>query len=161
MQGFQMWIGGQRTDAESGKTLPVINPATGEEIAKIPCGGPAEVDAAVEAARDAFPAWSDKSQAERSTIVNRIGVLLKEHPEEFAQLDALDHGTPINMARHLIDSAALGFEYNSQAGRALLGEVLPIRRTALTYLQREPVGVCALIIPWNVPLAMIAAKMGA
>lgn len=161
MQGFQMWIGGRRRDAESGQTLPVVNPATGEEIAQIPCGGPAEVDAAVEAARNALPVWSEKSQAERSAIVNRIGVLLKENAEEFARLDALDHGTPINMARHLIDSAALGFEYNSQAGRALMGEVLPIRRTALHYMQREPVGVCALIIPWNVPLAMIAAKMGA
>ncbi len=161
MQEFQMWIGGQRTDAESGQTLPVINPATEEEFARIPCGGQTDVDKAVAAARKALPAWSEKSQGERSTIVNSIGLLLKEHAEELIRLDALDHGTPITMARHLVDSAVQGFEYNSQAGRALMGEVLPIRRTTLHYLQREPVGVCALIIPWNVPLAMIVAKMGA
>ena len=160
-QKYQMWIGGQRTDGESGQTLPVINPATEEEIAQIPYGGPADVLKAVEAARKALPAWSEKPQAERSTIVNSIGLLLKEHAEEFAQLDALDHGTPITMARHMVDGAAGNFEFSSQASRALMGEVLPIRRTTLHYMQREPVGVCALIIPWNVPLVMIASKMAA
>lgn len=161
MQRFQMWIGGQRMDADSGKTLPVINPATEEEVAQIPCGGRTEVDRAVDAARQALPIWSEKSQTERSAIVNRIGLLLREHGEEFAQLDTMDHGTPITMARHMVEGAAANFEYNAQASRALLGEVLPIRPTTLHYMQREPVGVCALIIPWNVPLVMIASKMGA
>jgi acyl-CoA reductase-like NAD-dependent aldehyde dehydrogenase len=161
MESYQMWIGGKRVDAESGRTYTAVNPATGEEIARLPLGDKADVDKAVIAARRALPAWSGKSPAERSVTVNRIGTLLRERIDEFALLDTLDHGTPISMSRHMIMGAALNFEYNAQASRALMGQVLPIRSTNLHYMQREPVGVCALIIPWNVPLAMVASKLGA
>jgi acyl-CoA reductase-like NAD-dependent aldehyde dehydrogenase len=156
-----MWIGGKYVEAESGKTFGVINPATGEEIAGVPLGGQAEVDKAVQAATRAFPEWSGKSQPERSSIVNRIGTLIREHTEELAMLDCLDHGTPITAARQMVAGAAGNIEFNAQAARTLMADVIPIRPDALHFFYREPVGVCALIIPWNVPLTLIGAKLGA
>jgi acyl-CoA reductase-like NAD-dependent aldehyde dehydrogenase len=161
METYKMWIGGKYVEAETGKTFSVINPATGEEIARVPLGGQAEVDKAVQAAAKAFPEWSGKSQPERSAIVNRIGALIREHAEEFAMLDCLDHGTPITMARHMTAGAAANFEFNAQAARTLMADVIPIRPDALHFFHREPVGVCALIIPWNVPLPLIGSKLGA
>jgi acyl-CoA reductase-like NAD-dependent aldehyde dehydrogenase len=161
MKTYKMWIGGKYIDAESGKTFGVINPATGEEIARVPLGGQAEVNKAVQAATRAFPEWSGKSQQERSAIVNHIGTLLRERTEEFAMLDCLDHGTPIMAARQMVAGAAGNIEFNAQAARTLMADVIPIRPNALHFFYREPVGVCALIIPWNVPLTMIGAKLGA
>jgi acyl-CoA reductase-like NAD-dependent aldehyde dehydrogenase len=161
MDTYKMWIGGKYVEAETGKTFGVINPATGEEIARVPLGGQADVEKAVAAATRAFPEWSGKSQPERSAIVNRIGALIREHTEELAMLDCLDHGTPITMARHMITAGAAGnFEFNAQAARSLMADVIPIRPDALHFFHREPVGVCALIIPWNVPLPLIGSKLG-
>jgi acyl-CoA reductase-like NAD-dependent aldehyde dehydrogenase len=161
MQKYKMWIGGKFVEAESGKTYGVINPANGEEIARVPLGGQADVEKAVKAAAKAFPEWSGKPQQERSAIVNRIGALIREHTEEFAMLDCLDHGTPITTARHMVGAAAANFEFNAQAARTLMSDVIPVRPNALHFFYREPVGVCALIIPWNVPLVMIGSKLGA
>ena len=161
MDTYRMWIGGKYVEAESGMTYGVINPATGEEIARVPLGGQAEVDKAVEAATKAFPEWSGKSQPERSAVLNRIGPLLREHAEELAMLDCIDHGTPISMARAMVEGTIGNFEFNAQAARTLMADVMPIRSNALHFFHREPVGVCALIIPWNVPLVMIGCKLGA
>jgi phenylacetaldehyde dehydrogenase len=99
MKEYKMWIGGKWVNAESGKTYTVVNPATEEEIAKLPLGDKADIDKAVEAARKAFPAWSKKTQAERSKIVNKIAIAMEEYIEEIAQLDVIDHGTPIKLGR--------------------------------------------------------------
>jgi acyl-CoA reductase-like NAD-dependent aldehyde dehydrogenase len=160
MDNYKMWINGKWTDADSGKTFVVVNPATEEEIARVPLAGKSDVDKAVEAARKAFPAWSGKPQTERTAIVNKIAAELRNHAEEFAQLDRMDHGTPIGTARHMIMGAVANFEFNAQASRSLMGETIPIRSNTFHYFQREPVGVCALIIPWNVPLVMVASKLG-
>ena len=98
---YKMWINGEWMDADSGRTYPVINPANGEEIAQVPLGGKTDVEKAVAAAKNAFPAWSGKSQAERSAIVNTIGQAIRENVEELAMLDCLDHGTPITTARKI------------------------------------------------------------
>ncbi len=161
MDTYKMWIGGAYCDAESGKTFGVTNPATGEEIARVPLGDRRDVDKAVDAATKAFPEWSGKSQQERSATVYRIAALLRERVEEFARLDSLDHGTPMTMAPHMIGGAAANFDFNSQGARTLMSDVIPFRPEALYFFHREPVGVCALIIPWNVPLAMVGSKLGA
>jgi acyl-CoA reductase-like NAD-dependent aldehyde dehydrogenase len=160
MQDYKMWIDGEWVDAESGKTYGVINPATGKEIARVPLGGKPEVDRAVAAAARAFPEWSAKPQQERSAIVSRIAALLRERADEFAMLDCLDHGTPISTARHMVAGAIGNLEFNAQGAKTLMSDVIPIRPDALHFFLREPVGVCALIIPWNVPLTMVGSKLG-
>jgi acyl-CoA reductase-like NAD-dependent aldehyde dehydrogenase len=161
MDTYKMWIGGAYCDAESGKTYGVTNPATGEEIARAPLGDRSDVDKAVDAATRAFPEWSGKSQQERSATVHRIAALLKERVEEFARLDALDHGTPVSTAYHMVGGAVANLDFNSQGARTIMSDVIPIRPDALHFFHREPVGVCALIIPWNVPLTMVGSKLGA
>ena len=90
-----------------------------------------------------------------------LATLLRERTEEFAVLDSLDHGTPISTARHMIGGAVGNLEFNAQGAKTLMSEVIPIRPEALHFFYREPVGVCALIIPWNVPLTMVGSKLGA
>jgi acyl-CoA reductase-like NAD-dependent aldehyde dehydrogenase len=161
MLTYKMWIGGKPVAAESGKTYKAINPANGEEIAEIPSGDTAEVDKAVEAARRAFPLWSKKTQNERSRILLRIASVLQEHAAELANLDVIDHGTPMPMARGMLMASVGQFEYAAQASRTLMGNVVPVRNEIMVYIQREPVGICALITPWNAPLGVITTKMSA
>jgi acyl-CoA reductase-like NAD-dependent aldehyde dehydrogenase len=156
----RMWIGGEWVEAVSEKKYQVINPATEEEIAQIPLGDERDVDKAVAASRKAFPVWSRKSQAERSGIMLRIAQTIRDNAQELGELDTLEHGTPIKSAVHGIEFAAERIEYTAQVARGFMGDVLPIRKDVLFYLQREPIGVCATIIPWNVPLRQIAAKLG-
>lgn len=160
MREYKMWIGGEWVSAASGKTLTTVNPSTGEEIARIPLGGAEDVDGAVAAARKAFPLWSQKPQAERCQILSRIAAVLEEEREELVKLDVLEHGTPIGLSNIFSQVSVGHFEYAAQASRAIMGEVIPSHPGTLFYTQREPVGVCALITPWNVPLMMVTAKLG-
>ncbi len=160
MENQRMWIGGKWVDAVSGKTYSIVNPATGEEIAQVPLGDRVDVDKAVNAARSAFPVWSKKSQTERSGIMMRIAQAIREHAKELGELDILEHGTPIRDAIPTVIFSAERIEYCSQVARGFMGAVQPIKSNVLFYLQREPIGVCSLIIPWNVPLRMIAGKLG-
>ncbi|MDD5702526.1 MAG: aldehyde dehydrogenase family protein [Dehalococcoidales bacterium] len=160
MQSYRMWINGQPVDAESGKTFTVVNPANGEEFAMVPLGGKAEVDKAVDAARKAFPVWSGKSPAERSRIMLQIADAIKTHARELAELETLDHGFPITISRGAVFGSMQNFEFGAQSVRSLLSDVIPAQNNFQNYIQREPIGVCALITPWNFPLMMVAAKLG-
>ncbi len=160
MREHKMWIGGKWVSAASGKTMVTVNPATEEEIARIPLGGAEDVNKAVAAARQAFPLWSQKPQAERSRILTRIAAALDEEREELVKLDVLEHGTPVGLSSIFMHVPPEHFEYAAQASRAIMGEVIPSHPGTLFYTQREPVGVCALITPWNVPLMLITAKLG-
>lgn len=159
MTAHKMWIGGEWLAAEDGTTFPVRNPTTGEELARISRGGEPEVNKAVEAARRAFPVWSGKTQAERSKILNRFAALIRQHADEVARLEAQEHGTPLEDARHIMMWAAEIVEYTASASRALMGQHIPAVPNVVSYLHRVPVGVCALITPWNVPFIMMAVKM--
>jgi acyl-CoA reductase-like NAD-dependent aldehyde dehydrogenase len=156
---YKMWINGKWVEAESGKTYPVFNPATEEEIAQIPSGGKAEVDNAVEAARKAFPVWSKKSQLERSQMCLKIAAALKERHDELAALDVMEHGTPAKRADFIAADLPEWFEWAAYSARQLMGQTVPNSPDELDYLQREPVGVVAIITPWNYPLLMIVEKL--
>jgi acyl-CoA reductase-like NAD-dependent aldehyde dehydrogenase len=159
MQNYKMWINNQRVDAESGKTFTVVNPATGEEFASVPLGGQPEVDRAVEAAQKAFPIWSKKPQSERSRILIQLGEAIKQHSKEFADLEVLDHGWPTTMADMVLQGSSRIFEYVAQTARSLMSEVIPVQGNLHVYIQREPIGVNALITPWNVPLNILTNKL--
>ena len=161
MLSFKMYIDGKWENAASGKTYQTVNPATSEGVAEVPLGGEVDVRKAVYAAREALPAWSAKPQAERSSIIIKVAERLRERAEELAQLDIIDHGTPIKMARMWKQISIANLEYTAGAARALMGDTVPMRPGALFSLERQPVGVCALIIPWNSPILMVTSKMGA
>lgn len=159
MDSHRMWVGGEWIDAESGQTYPVYNPATGQEIARIAKGGLPEVERAVQAAHRAFAGWSRATQAERSGALNRIAALIRENVDELARIETMEHGMPTEAAKKVITFASHAMEFNAAAARSLRGEVIHAFPNTVTYLEREPVGVCALITPWNVPLFMICAKL--
>lgn len=161
MQKCQMWIDGKWVDASSGKTYPIVNPATEEEIADIPLGDEQDVNKAVAAAEKAFPIWSAKSLEERIQTVLSIAATMREYAPELAKLDTLEHGTPAKMAMGMMMGSPNSLEWAAHASRALFGEYIPTARTdRFYYLKREPIGVCALIIPWNGPLGMLISKIG-
>lgn len=165
----KMLIAGQWVAAESGQTFEVYNPATDEVSAHAQSAGKADVDKAVKAARKAFDdgPWTQMSPAERGRIVWKIGDLIMDYQEELAQLEALDNGKPISIARAAdVPLAAELFQYMAGWATKLNGEqiglTVPYAPGAEwhAYTRREPVGVCGQIIPWNFPLLMAAWKLG-
>jgi len=155
----QLFVGGKWVDAESGKTFPVLNPATEEEIGRAALGGPADVDRAVQAAMSAFPAWSRLTQSERAKMLHPLGAAIRDAADELIDLEVREHGTPVQMARGFVAGAADQVEFFVSISRALMGQVLDAFSDATVYLKRVPVGVCAVITPWNVPLLMMSAMV--
>jgi acyl-CoA reductase-like NAD-dependent aldehyde dehydrogenase len=152
----KMLIGGKWVSAESGKTLSVLSPTTGEELGKVPLSAEADVDKAVKAAVEAFPVWSNIIQSERSRIIYKIANALKENMEELISLDVREHGTAIRTAREKIAGGIGVTEYAAAASATMMGQVLPQAiPNMISYLQRVPLGVCAVITPWNRPVSMM------
>jgi betaine-aldehyde dehydrogenase len=160
MQEYKLWIGGKWVKPQSGKTFPTFNPATGEEIAQIPLVGQKEIDMAVAAARKAYESWSRLRQAERSNWVMKISAAIKENIKELARLETLEHGTCVCDVFGALGAASGDMEYAASSARSLMGDHIPAIPGTLTYLRREPIGVCALITPWNHALGMMAVKLG-
>ena len=165
----QLFIDGQLVDAKSGKTFETLNPATGEVLATVAEGDAADVDLAVRAARRAFEdgPWSRMTPSERGQIIWRIGDLISEHLEEFAELETLDNGKPLAVAR------AADVPLTAELFRYMAGWATKIEGNTITlsvpyapgaqfhaYTLREPIGVVGQIIPWNFPLLMAAWKIG-
>ncbi len=157
----KMMIGGRSTEADSGHTFEVIDPATGRELTQVPRGGQADVDAAVSAAREAFDdkRWSGLRPGKRSEILFKVGELIKRNIPELSQLEALDAGKPVSLASGEIWSAGEVFRYYSGWPTKIYGETNPSDESMFIYSLREPVGVCGGIIPWNFPLVMAAWKV--
>jgi acyl-CoA reductase-like NAD-dependent aldehyde dehydrogenase len=170
METFKMYIDGQWVDADSGKTFHTYNPATGEVVAEVPLAGLSDVDKAVAAARKAFPAWSRKPQAERSAVVDKLAKAVRDHAGEIAELEIAEHGACSWHAPLMMGFAVGNLELAAAGARTTMGQVLPAAPSkddapgagcsTVAYMQREPVGVCALITPWNVPSLLISTKIG-
>ena len=156
-----MVIGGKPTEAASGETFEVIDPSTGKVLTEVPRGGVADVDAAVAAAREAVEdrRWANLRPGKRTEVLYKLGELIKRNINELAQLESLDSGKPISMAR-----ARCGRPARSSATTRGGRRRSSARRTRPTddmfvYTLREPVGVCGGIIPWNFPLIMASWKV--
>jgi acyl-CoA reductase-like NAD-dependent aldehyde dehydrogenase len=157
----RMVIGGEQVDAAEGQTTEVVDPATGEVIATVPVGGPADVDRAVMAAREAFEGpWSTWSSSKRGRTLQKYATLVKEHLEELAQLESRNVGKPITSARGEALAVSLVFEYYAGAANKHTGETIPVSRPGFDFTLNEPLGVCGLIVPWNFPMNMAAWKLG-
>ncbi len=163
-----MFIDGKWVAAASGKTFPVYNPATGEVLAQVAEGDREDINRAVKAARKAFEdgPWSKMTSSERGRLIWKLGDLLEQHLEEFAQLESLDNGKPLAVARVAdIPLAVDLLRYMAGWATKIEGNTIPIsagggKAKFLAYTLREPIGVVGQIIPWNFPLLMAAWKLG-
>jgi len=158
---FKHLIGEERVASADGRTFVTEDPSTGRPIATVAHGGAADVDRAVAAARAAFPAWSTGAAASRSRALHRLADAVEAHTDELAELEALDNGKPVKLAK-AVDVRSTVAYLRSFAGwpERLVGDVLPVAQPdMLVYTRREPVGVCGQIIPWNFPLLMAAWKI--
>jgi acyl-CoA reductase-like NAD-dependent aldehyde dehydrogenase len=157
----RMVIGGDKVDALDGQTFEVLNPATGETLARVPLGGPADVDRAVQSARKAFEGvWSTWSAAKRGRTLAKLAELVRRNQEELAQLESRNVGKPITAARGEVFAVSLVFDYYAGAATKHFGETIPVSKPGLDFTLREPIGVVGLIVPWNFPINMASWKLG-
>jgi phenylacetaldehyde dehydrogenase len=162
----QMLINGKWVDAASGKTFPTYNPATGEVLAKVAEGDKEDINRAVAAARAAFDTgpWSKITPSNRGKLIWKLADLIEQHAEEFAQLESLDNGKPLAIARVADIPGTIDlFRYMAGWATKIEGNTIPISAHGakfLAYTLREPVGVVGQIIPWNFPLMMASWKLG-
>lgn len=161
----QLLIGGDWVDAIDGGLIPVVNPSNGETFAHVAQAREADVDRAVEAARRAFESgpWPRFKPNERARILWRLAELIDQHAAEFARLTTLENGKPY--AHSLladVGGSVKAFEYFSGWSTKVTGSTIPLSTQGVfhAYTEREPLGVCALIVPWNYPLAAAAWKVG-
>jgi acyl-CoA reductase-like NAD-dependent aldehyde dehydrogenase len=163
-QSHRLLIGSERLDAADGRTFVTLDPASGREIAEIALGGPEDVERAVGAARSAFAEgpWSTMPAAGRERLMHALADAIEERAEEIAQIESLDNGKPVGLAQYVDVNGAVGhLRYFAGWPTKIEGGVLPVSAPNMhCYTRREPVGVCAQIIPWNFPLLMAAWKLG-
>ncbi|HYD31290.1 MAG TPA: aldehyde dehydrogenase family protein [Azospirillaceae bacterium] len=154
------FIGGAFRPAASGKTFAVVNPATGEEVAQAAFGEAADVDAAVKAAKAAQKEWAKMPARQRGKLVAECGRALAERVEELGRLVALETGKALRTESR-VEASVLAdmFVFFGGLGSELKGETVPFNPDMLTMTVPEPLGVVGAIIPWNVPLLLMAMKM--
>lgn len=158
-----MLINGKWVESQSGKRFKTINPVNETVIAEVAEGSPADVDAAVKAARAAFDSgpWSKMDARDRGRLMNKLADLMEANLDELAALETLDNGKPISDARAADLPLAIDcIRYYAGWADKLTGDTIPIRGNYFCYTRREPVGVAGQIIPWNFPLLMAAWKWG-
>lgn len=150
-------INGQRVASQ--QYFESVNPATQGVLAEVAAGGEAEVNAAVQAAKDAFPAWASKPATERAKLIRKLGELITQHVPEIARTETDDTGQTISQTgKQLVPRAADNFSYFAEMCTRVDGHTYPTP-THLNYTLFHPVGVCALISPWNVPFMTATWKV--
>ena len=155
------YINGQWIAADSGHTINVTNPATGDVIGTIPKMGTHETHLAINAANDAWPAWRAKTAKERAVILRRWFDLMMENQEDLAVIMTAEQGKPLAESRGEIAYAASFIEWFAEEGKRIYGDTIPAHaRDKRIIVIKEPIGVCAAITPWNFPAAMITRKAG-
>ncbi|KAI4797314.1 hypothetical protein KUCAC02_025173 [Chaenocephalus aceratus] len=156
----QGYIDGRWVSAAS--VFPVLDPATGEEIARVSDCGPTEAKQAVDAAYRAFHSWKLRSAKDRSVVLRKWFDLLTLHKEDLARLITFECGKPLQESRGEIAYAASFLEWFSEEARRVYGDVVPSpARDRKILLLKQPTGVASIITPWNFPSAMITRKVGA
>lgn len=157
----QCYINGEWVDADSGKTVDVSNPATGEVICAVPYMGEAETRRAIEGAQEAFHAWKTRPAKERSVILRRWYDLMIEHQDDLATIMTIEQGKPWEESRGEIVYAASFLEWFAEEARRAYGDTVPSPwADKRIVILKEPIGVTAAVTPWNFPAAMITRKCG-
>jgi aldehyde dehydrogenase (NAD+) len=141
---------------DPGATLEDLDPATGDVLADVARCGAAEVDQAVQAARETFARdWSRRAPTARADVLQRIAASIREHHEELERLESLDTGKPLSQARLDVQIAARYFDFYARTLEAVYGDTVPLGEDLFVYTLREPHGVTGHITPWNYPAQMV------
>ena len=157
----QCYIDGAWLDADARKSTPVHNPATGEVLGSVPRMGTAEAKRAIAAAERAWPAWRAKTAKERAVILRKWFELMMANQEDLAQIMTAEQGKPLGESRGEIAYGASFIEWFAEEGKRAYGDIIPTHQADKRILVvKQPIGVCALITPWNFPNAMITRKAG-
>ncbi|HRA47986.1 MAG TPA: aldehyde dehydrogenase family protein, partial [Thermomicrobiales bacterium] len=161
LKEYGLLINGQTQPAADGRTFDTVSPTTNAPIASVALGGITDAEAAIRAARTAFDVgpWPKATPLERCRTLNRIATILRERIDEIATLETLNCGKIIVESRADVNASANCFEYYGNLATQIWGEQIPMNGPLLDYTLREPVGVCAQIVPWNFPLLMAAWKV--
>src|SRR5215467_12830004 len=156
----RMFIDGQWCDADGGRTIPVINPATEETLAEVAYGGRAETRRALEAAARAMPAWMKLTAWDRAKVLKKTGDLMRERADAIARTLTLEQGKPLPEAKAEILHSADTFEWFGEEGKRAYGQVIPNWVPGKRHLTiKHPVGVVAAISPWNFPITLQSRKI--
>jgi acyl-CoA reductase-like NAD-dependent aldehyde dehydrogenase len=162
-QSHRLLIGAERPDAADGRVFATVDPATGREIAQVAHAGAEDVDRAVAAAREAFEngPWASLPAAGRERLMLDLAQAIEERAAELAQIESLDNGKPVGLAQYVdVAGTVAHLRYFAGWPSKIEGNVLPVSAPNMhVYTRREPVGVCAQIVPWNFPLMMAAWKI--
>ncbi|MGZ8463168.1 MAG: aldehyde dehydrogenase family protein [Candidatus Deferrimicrobiaceae bacterium] len=157
---YQHFIKGAWCKSQSGKTLDVLNPATGELLTRVPAGNARDVDSAVAAAKEAFATWGKTTSAERQGILLEIANRIQKRARDYAELESLNVGKPIRESMNIdIPLAIDHYRYFAGVLRNLQGTTQTVDPTMLHFTLREPLGVVGHILPWNFPLLLAAWKL--
>lgn len=154
------FVGGEWTAAQSGETISVINPFTGETLGTVPSLFADEVRTAISHAKTAQPLWAKKTAAERAAILHAWADLIDLHRDDLATLMTAEQGKPIKEARGEIAYANSFIRWFAEEGKRVYGDTIPATNANLRHVVlKQPIGVCAAITPWNFPAAMITRKV--
>ena len=157
----QGYVDGAWAGADSGKTVAVTDPATGEQLGTVPNMGADETRRAIEAANAALPGWRAKTAKERANILRKWFDLMMANQEDLARLMTAEQGKPLAESRGEIAYAASFIEWFAEEGKRIYGDTIPPHGADKRIIVlKEPIGVCAAITPWNFPAAMITRKAG-
>jgi acyl-CoA reductase-like NAD-dependent aldehyde dehydrogenase len=151
-----MMIGGEEHEAFSGEWLDVLTPSTGAVIAQVPAGDAADVDLAVARAKKAFATWSRVPATQRVKLINRLADLIDERLPELFELETTNNGRPIVETRAQLSVAGGIYRYNAALALTRRSETFDVGPEHHGYLQRSPLGVCAVIVPFNHPFLILA-----
>ncbi|KAM4581726.1 cytosolic 10-formyltetrahydrofolate dehydrogenase [Fundulus diaphanus] len=164
----QLFISGEFVDAEGGKTYKTINPTNGTAICEVSLAQISDVDKAVAAAKEAFEEgeWGKMNPRDRGRLIYKLADLMEEHQEELATIEAIDSGAVYTLAlKTHVGMSIQTFRYFAGWCDKIQGCTIPINQARpnrnLTFTKKEPIGVCAIVIPWNYPLMMLAWKTAA
>lgn len=157
----QLFINGKFVDAADGSTIEVSDPHDGSKLIDIAEAKTADVDIAVNAAREAFPAWSRSNGADRAQLLHKLADALEANFDEFTALEALDTGHPIKDTQRLdLPRTLLNFRYFAGIADKIDGRQVPVEPGFLNVVKRQAVGVVGQIVPWNFPLMFCSWKLG-
>ncbi|RWR31172.1 NAD-dependent succinate-semialdehyde dehydrogenase [Sinirhodobacter populi] len=158
----QLFIGGTWRDALDGRTIDVIDPATGSAIGKVAHAAKADLDLALDAAAKAFPGWAATSAFDRYKLMRKAAGLLRDRADEIAAIMTAEQGKPLAEAKGETLSAADVIDWFAEEARRTYGQVIPARRGGVTQLTiRQPVGPVAAFTPWNFPINQVVRKLSA
>jgi succinate-semialdehyde dehydrogenase/glutarate-semialdehyde dehydrogenase len=159
----QLFINGQWQQALEGRTLPVVNPATGTEIGRVAHAGRPDLDRALEAAQKGFEVWRDIVPAERSKVMRRAAALIRERAGDIAPLLTQEQGKPLAEAKGETMAAADIIEWFADEGLRVYGRIVPSRAniSIRQMVLKDPVGPVAAFTPWNFPINQVVRKVGA